>query len=297
MKRIGLAVLAALLMGAGPGDPPVPLGTRVSLWANGAPGHETLAHEPEQAADYYTKHVNNPSIAVFLPPRANATGAAVLIVPGGGHRLLVTTTEGEDVAHWFVNRGIAAFVLRYRLFREEGSPYTIRDARADTERAMRLVRSRAGQYGFDAHRLGIFGFSAGGELARMTTLSAPVPAPVSASFRGDAIDRVSARPDFAILEFPGPMHAEEHVTKNSVPVLLSAANDDQCCSGPTMEVANLYRAAGAPMELHLYSAGGHAFNFGEDTPFAALQHWPDRVTDWMGDRGLLGRPVPVFTPK
>jgi acetyl esterase/lipase len=205
----------------------------------------------------------------------------------------VTTTEGEDAAHWLTNHGVAAFVLRYRLFREEGSPYTLADARADAERAMRVVRSRAGQYGIDPHRIGIWGFSAGGELARMVTLSAPVPAPG----KGNAVDRVSSRPDFAILEFPGPLHAEEHVGKDAPPVLLTAANDDTCCSGSVMEVANEYRAGGAPLEVHLYQAGGHAFNLGEDTPFAALQHFPDRVIDWMGDRGLLGRPMPVFTPK
>lgn len=293
MKRIALAAAALLLLAAGPGDPPVPFGTRVALWPNGAPGHEALKDVPEQHEDYWTRHVNNPSVAVYLPAKANANGTAILLVPGGGHRLLVTTTEGDDAAHWLADHGIAAFVLRYRLFREEGSPYTLADARVDTERAMRVVRSRAGQYGFDPHRIGIWGFSAGGELARMATLSAPAPAPG----RGDAIDRVSARPDFAILEFPGPLHAAEQVGPDSPPVLISAANDDTCCSGPAMEVANEYRAGHAPLELHLYQAGGHAFNLGEDTPLASLQHWPERVIDWLNDRGLMGHPAPVFTPK
>ncbi|WP_211325864.1 alpha/beta hydrolase [Hephaestia caeni] len=266
---------------------------RTPLWAHGAPGFEDRAAIPELTGDYWTKRVNNPGITAFLPPRANATGTAIVVVPGGGHRLLVTTTEGDDVGRWLAHRGIAAFVVRYRLFREEGSPYTLEDARADVERAVRSVRARAGDYAIDPHRIGIWGFSAGGELARMTTLSPPVPA------RGtpDAIDALSARPDFAILEFPGPLHAAEHVTAESPPLLLGAANDDACCSAPTIDLLQAYRQAGASAEIHLYAAGGHAFNLGEDTPLVSLQHWPQVVLDWLSDRGLLGRPAPVFTPK
>ncbi|MGI4731038.1 MAG: alpha/beta hydrolase [Janthinobacterium lividum] len=301
MRMSGRAALAASVLalgvGATPAPPPLADGTRLPLWPHGVPGFEARAAIPERSQDYWTDHINDPGVVAFLPRPANATGTAVLIVPGGGHRQVVTTTEGDDVGRWFARRGVAAFVLRYRLFREAGSPYRLDDARADVERAMRLVRSRAPGLGIDPHRIGIWGFSAGGELARMATLSAPVPAPTYAGRRGDAIDRVSARPDFAILEFPGPAHAEEHVTRDAVPVLLSAANDDPCCSAPTMEVANEYRAAGASLELHLYAAGGHAYNLGEDTPLASLQHWPDRLLDWMGDRGLLGRPAPVFVPK
>jgi acetyl esterase/lipase len=268
-------------------------GTRYPLWPNGAPGYESRAAMPEESAEYWTKHINNPSITAFLPEKGKANGAAVVIVPGGGHRIIVITTEGNDVARWYASRGVAAFVVRYRLFREEGSPYSAEEARADAERAMRLVRSRAGEFGIDPHRIGIMGFSAGGELARMAALSAPV-APRG---KGDAIDRVSARPDFAILEFPGPMKAEEAVTKDSPPMLLTAANDDKCCSAPLVDLLQSYRAAGASVELHMYAAGGHAFNMGEDTPLVSLQHWPDRIPDWMSDRGLLGKPAPKFVPK
>ena len=292
MRRIGLW-LAALAAGFAPWAALAQEQPRVPLWAKGPPGFEARAAEPEQSRDYWTRHVNNPSITPFLPLKGNGNGAAVLIVPGGGHQLLVTTTEGSDVARWFTNRGVAAFVLRYRLFREAGSPYTLDDARADTERAMRLIRSRAADFGIDPHRIGIFGFSAGGELARMTTLSAPV-APRGA---GDAVDALSARPDFAILEFPGPLKAGEHIMRDSPPLLLSAADDDTCCSQPVVDLIAAYRAAGASVEAHLYAAGGHAFNMGEDTPFAALHNWPDRIMDWMADRGLLGRPAPAFVPK
>lgn len=286
-KRLALA--ATLLLASIPATAQ----QRLPLWANGAPGFENRRALPEVSQDYWTKSVNDPSLTVYEPLSANSTGTAVVIVPGGGHRLLVTTTEGSDVAHWLASRGVTAFVLRYRLFREEGSPYRLEDARADVERAIRIVRARAADWGVDPRRVGVFGFSAGGELARMATLSPPVPAPG----HGDAIDRVSARPDFAILEFPGPLKAAEQVTRASPPLLLTAAGDDACCAQPTLDLAAAYHAAGAPVELHLYAAGGHAFNMGEDTPFASLQHWPDRLLDWMADRGLLGRPAPAFVPK
>lgn len=268
-------------------------GTRYPLWPGGAPGFESRAAIPEESAEYWTKHINNPSITAFLPEKGKANGAAVVIVPGGAHRLIVITTEGNDVARWYAERGVAAFVVRYRLFREEGTPYSQDDARADAERAMRLVRSRAGEFGVDPNRIGIMGFSAGGELARMAALSAPVPP----RGKGDAVDRVSARPDFAILEFPGPLKAEETVTKDSPPMLLTAANNDSCCSAPLVDLLQSYRAAGASVEVHMYAAGGHAFNMGEDTPLVSLQHWPERITDWMSDRGLLGKPAPKFVPK
>lgn len=263
-------------------DPPVE-GQRITLWDKGAPGFESRAAIPEMAEAYWTKPINNPSVTYYPARPGRETGAAVLIMPGGAHEFLVITTEGNNVARWFNERGVAAFVLRYRLFRGKDSPYKFENARQDAERAMRLIRSRAGQYKLDPKRIGVVGFSAGGELARVTLLSAPVPAPGP----GDAIDALSARPDFGILVFPGPLHAEEKIAPDSPPLLMSAASDDKCCSQPILDLATAYRAAGASAELHLYAAGGHAYNMGETTPIVALRHWPDRITDWMTDRGLL----------
>jgi len=287
MKRLGLFA-ACLFFAAGAASAQ----QRFPLWPAGAPGFEARAAIPEVAQDYWTKHVNNPSITAFLPPPGKANGTGVLVVPGGGHSLLVTTTEGDAVAKWLNERGVAAFVLRYRLFREEGSPYTLEDARADTERGMRFVRAHASQFGVDPHRLGIIGFSAGGELARMATLSPPV----HARGKGDATDLLPEKPDFSILIFPGPLHGEEHVTKTSPPVFLAAANDDQCCSQPPIDVLKLYRDAGASAELHIYRAGGHAYNLGERTDLMALKHSPQQIEDWLSDNGLLGHPAPSTDP-
>jgi acetyl esterase/lipase len=263
---------------------------RYPLWQSGVPGFESRAAIPEQATGYWTRNVNNPSITAYLPDPARAVGTGILIVPGGGHTMLVTTNEGSNVAKWLNARGVAAFVLRYRLFREKGSPYKLDDARADVERAMRLVRSRAGAFG--VRRLGVMGFSAGGELARMVTLSAPVPA----RGKGDAVDRLSARPDFSLLIYPGPAHAEEAVSPASPPIFLAAANDDACCSQPAIDVLTAYRKAGAPAELHIYRAGGHGYQLGGRTDLAALQHSPAQIEDWLGDNGYLGRPAPSVAP-
>lgn len=266
---------------------------RFPLWQGGVPGFEARASIPEISQDWWTKHINNPSVTAYLPDPAKANGTAVLVVPGGGHALLVTTTEGEAVGKWFNDRGVAAFVLRYRLFREEGSPYTLDDARADTERGMRFVRAHADKFHVDPHRVGVIGFSAGGELARMVTLSAPV----HARGKGDAIDLMPARPDFSILIFPGPLHGDDEVvTKAAPPIFLAAANDDQCCSQPPIDILKLYRAAGASAELHIYRAGGHAYNLGENTQLIALKHSPQQIEDWLSDSGLLGHPAPPTDP-
>jgi acetyl esterase/lipase len=286
MVRWFLALVALVSgMAAAAQGAPEP-GQRIPLWEKGAPGFEERAGTPEQSKDYWTKRINAPSVTYYPAHPERRTGASVIIMPGGAHQFLVITTEGDDVARWYAQRGVAAFVLRYRLFREEGSPYRFSHAREDAERAVRLVRSRAAEFDIAPDRIGVMGFSAGGELARVTLLSPPVPAPGA----GDAIDRLSARPDYGILVFPGPLKGEEAITRDAPPLLLSAASDDACCSQPVMDLMTAYRAAGASAELHMYAAGGHAYNMGEATPLVSLRHWPDRITDWMTDRGLLSPP-------
>ncbi len=283
MKRLALfaVCLSSLVAGAASAQQLPAMGTWRARF-------EARASIPEISQDWWTKHVNNPSVTAYLPDPAKANGTA-----GGGHPRRRPCAarhhhEGEAVGKWYNDRGVVAFVLRYRLFREEGSPYTLEDARADTERAVRFVRANASKFNIDPHRIGVMGFSAGGELARMVTLSPPV-APRG---KGDAIDFISSRPDFSILIFPGPLHGEEHVTRDSPPIFLAAADDDQCCSQPPIDVLGLYRAAHASAELHIYRAGGHAYNLGEATQLIALKHSPQQIEDWLSDSGLLGHPAP-----
>src|ERR1700733_9563620 len=174
----------------------------IPLWAKGAPGFENRRNEPEQAKDYWVKKIHNPSLTVFLPPKDKANGAAVVVCPGGGHRLLVWTAEGIDPAKFLTNLGITVFVLKYRLGRDTLSPYKIEvHARQDGLRAMRLVRSRAVEFGIDTSRIGIMGFSAGGEVVDMVTFGPNNP-DLNAV---DPIDRQSAMPKFLIQIYPGPL--------------------------------------------------------------------------------------------
>lgn len=291
MTRLLTALAWALTLFATPAlaQQPPAAPQRIALWADGAPGFESRKGIPEQAESYWLKPVNDPSITYYPARPGRETGVSVLIMPGGAHEFLVINSEGNDVARWFNERGVAAFVLRYRLFRGKDSPYKFEHARQDAERAMRTIRARAGEWKLDPGKIGVMGFSAGGELARVTLLSPPVAAPG----KGDAVDRLSARPDFGILVFPGPLHGEEKITRDSPPLLMTATNDDQCCSQPIIDLLTAYRAAGASSELHMFAAGGHAFNMGETTPMVSLRNWPRLITDWMTDRGLLAQWPPA----
>ena len=173
----------------------------VPLWANGTPGFENRKNEPEQAKDWWVKNVHNPSLTVFLPSKEKATGAAVVICPGGGHRNLGFNGEGVDPAKFFNSIGVAAFVLKYRLFREENSPYTVENAKQDGFRAMRLVKSKAPEWNIDTSRLGMMGFSAGGEMVSWVAYD---KGNGNATAK-DIVERFSSKPSFQILIYPGPL--------------------------------------------------------------------------------------------
>src|SRR5690606_12035349 len=165
----------------------------IPLWPNGAPGFESKRAEPEEAKDYWVKNIHNPSITVYLPPKDKANGAAVVICPGGGHRILVIDEEGTKAAKFLNSLGVAAFVLKYRLAREDNSPYILdKHAPQDAHRAMRLVRSRANEWNIDPTRVGMLGFSAGGEVVSMVAYQ-PGAGDPNAS---DPIEQMSGKPDF-----------------------------------------------------------------------------------------------------
>jgi acetyl esterase/lipase len=257
---------------------------QIPLWPNGAPGFESRRNEPEIAKDYYIRNINNPSITVYLPPKENATGAAVVICPGGGHRLLVFKAEGDEPARYLNSLGIAAFALKYRLPREEGSPYSLeKHPREDGQRAMRLVRSRAQEWGIDPNRIGIMGFSAGGEVASWVSFT-PADGDVHAV---DPIDRQSARPNFLIQIYPGPLGIPSSVAPDAPPAFLLAADDDACCSGPTVKLLGVYREAKVAVEAHIFAQGGHGFNMGYRSKLATLKGWPQRLADWLADNDIM----------
>jgi acetyl esterase/lipase len=254
------------------------------LWANGAPGFESRKDIPEEAKDYWVRHINNPSIAVYMPPKEKANGTAVVICPGGGHRLLVYNAEGVEPAQYLNNLGITAIVLKYRLGRDTGQPWSVDvHPRQDAYRAMRLVRSHAAEWGIDTGRLGIMGFSAGGEVVDMVAYADGAGNPSAA----DAIDKLNGKPNFQILIYPGPGYIPDSIPHNTGPAFLLAANDDPCCSESTIKLLQLYRAAKVPVEMHIFTQGSHGFNMGNRSKLASIKSWPQRMADWLGDNGLL----------
>ena len=284
VRRILIAVALAAALAAPAAAQYVPLnGTVIPLYPNGAPGSEARRGEAEVARDYWVRNVHNPTVTMFAADPRHANGAAIVIFPGGGHRELVWTSEALNFARTLNRMGITVFALKYRLGREQGSPYSIeRDGAGDARRAVRLVRANAAAYGVDPHRIGVMGFSAGGELV---TLIADNPDP-GLGRPGDAIDRESARPDFQILVFPGPLGLPARAAQGAPPAFLTAGSLDECCGTPTVELYRQLRAAGVPAELHMYANAGHAYNLDESNLLSII-HWPDRLADWLADGGWL----------
>ena len=256
----------------------------VPLWEKGAPGFENRRDEPELAKDYWVRNIHNPSLTVFLPPKAKANGAAVLVVPGGGHRELVFQAEGVEPAQFLNGLGVAAFVLKHRLARETNSPYSLQiHPKQDAQRAMRLIRSRAAEWNVDANRLGALGFSAGGEVVSMLAYS-PTAGDSTAT---DPIERQDSRVNFQIVIYPGPLGIPEQLPSDAPPAFFLVANDDRGHVEPVMRLVEKYRAASRPVELHLYARGGHGFNLGGRSKLNSIRSWPQRMTDWLGDNGFL----------
>jgi len=260
----------------------------ISLWSGDAPGSEGRTTEEkmrlsEVEGEHLVSGVHHPSITVFLPAPEQNTGAAVVICPGGGHRELWMDHEGYNVARWLAAHGIAGFVLKYRLAREEGSTYKVGvHSLADLQRAVRLVRSRAREWGVDSTRVGVMGFSAGGEVAALAGMH------FSATTDGavDPVDRLDDKPAFQALIYPGN---PESITpaKDSPPAFMVCGYDDQPgISEGLARVYLLFKHAGVPAELHIYTGIGHGFGIraSNHTPSAA---WPERFREWLADRGLL----------
>lgn len=258
-------------------SPPV-----IPLWEHGVPGFESRKDIPEQAKDWWVKSINNPSLTVFVPPHPN--GCAIVIAPGGGHSQLVYTAEGVDAATFLNSLGVTAFVLKYRLAREEGSPYKLESCvPEDAYRAIRQVRFRAKEYGIDPKRVGILGFSAGGEVVSMVAYGDGTGNQIA----HDDIDKVNGKPNFQMLVYPGPLGLPDVVPPDAPPAFFTAAVDDDSPANSIMKMLPKFKAAKVPIEVHLYAQGGHAFNMGQRTTLQTLRTWPQRLADWLADSGYL----------
>jgi acetyl esterase/lipase len=257
----------------------------IPLWQQGAPGFESRRDEPEQHKDWWYKNINNPSLTVFAPAAGKSNGTAVIIAAGGGHRELVFNPEGVEPAQYLASLGITAFALKYRLFNEPGSPYTMANTAEDIRRAMRTVRARAAEWQIDPARIGVMGWSAGGEVAALVAYP-PVDGDAAAK---DPVERVSARPNFEILIYPGPLGIPEKIPADAPPLFLLGAADDENVAGVLFDLPGKYHAAGASIEVHLYAQGKHGFNMGQRSQYVSVRHWPQRLAEWLEDRGLTKR--------
>jgi len=210
--------------------------------------------------------VPNPTLTLFLPDPAKATGVGVVIAPGGGHHHLAIDHEGFEVARWLNKRGIAAFVLKYRLAKAEGADGSItvdNQVKADGLRSIQIVRTRAKEWGVNPSKIGMMGFSAGGELAALAAMH----------YEADS------RPDFVALIYPNVRPETKKIDKNTPPAFLVHADDDKLSSAISVNYYLDLKKAGVSAEIHVYSVGGHGFGM-KDRPLPVTQ-WIERFDEWL----------------
>lgn len=281
-------------------------GLEIPLWEANVPNYrqtdETEVRENTEILRI--SKVQQPTIEVFLPSKRNATGQAVVVCPGGGYGLLAYDWEGTDIAKWLNSKGVAAIVLKYRLPNSKSVVVRHEVPLQDAQRAMRLTRAHAKEWNIDANKVGIMGFSAGGHLA--STLGTHFYQKMT-SDAGDAVDKLSARPDFMVLIYPVITMKETYTHKgsrnsllgdkpdqklvdlysnelqvkpNTPPTFIVHSTDD---GGVPVENSLLFFQAlknkDVPVEMHIYPTGGHGYSLALKNGY--LQTWPDRLYDWL----------------
>jgi acetyl esterase/lipase len=261
----------------------------VLLWPNGAPGSEGKTGDEvvrlNENGEHIVSTIHRPSITPYLPAKDAASGAAVIVAPGGGHRELWIDHEGYNVAQWLSQHGVAAFVLKYRLARENGSAYTIEgSALADMQRAVRLVRARAAEWDIDPLRIGVMGFSAGGELAAMA--STRYAAGMASS--PDPIERQSSKPAFQALLYPA-LPREMKLSIETPPAFLVGGELDrpEIAQGLPRLYLSL-KQAGVSTELHVLARTGHGFGV-RPSNRPPVSDWPQLFLEWLDVQGMLKR--------
>ena len=283
------------------------------VWPGAVPGdYGSIGSErvraPSEAPTKDAKWITNvktPTLTIFRPAKNQNAGTAVIICPGGGYWNLAWDLEGEEVASWLVTNHVTAFVLKYRVPRRAGQPERLPapGPLLDAQRAVRLVRSRAAEWGIHTNRVGILGFSAGGHLAVAvaTHFDEGSYEPI------DEIDKVSCRPDFAAAIYPGyfleqqPAGMEPNksalapymrLPKATAPIFLVHANDDPVASPENSVLLYLaLKQAEVPAELHLYAKGGHGFGVRRSS--LACSTWTERWMAWLKDQGKLSTNAPT----
>ena len=275
------------------GWPALPEHPVISLWPNGAPG--APVNPPAESDTTTVKdnpiagraivrlgNVSTPTLT-FYAPKGKSTGAAVVVFPGGGYRILAIDLEGTEVCDWLNSTGIACILLKYRV--PDSGPYPKSQAALqDAQRALGLVRQHAAEWAIDPNRIGVLGFSAGGHLAAAlgTHFEQRLYAPI------DAADKLSCRPDFAVIVYPGYLALAErnfeanpdiHPTDKTPPTFLLQAEDDPVHVENVVVYFLALKNAKVPAELHIYAQGGHGYGLRRtELPVTA---WPQSVEIWL----------------
>lgn len=280
----------------------------IPIWPGVAPGSEGWTQKEVEFrgmdGKWMVRNVTTPTLTAFLPDPATATGAAIIVCPGGGFRFLSWDSEGTEVAEWLRKHGVAAFVLKYRTretpasqqdynkemvafmvtlirFKDRGSTdggkALAADLRkvsaagiADGRQAVKFVRQHAKEWGIKPDRIGIMGFSAGGIMTTAVAMG----------------DDAESRPDFAASIY-APFFADAQVPRNAPPLFILCAADDTITEAGCARLYSAWRDAGRPAELHIYEAGGHGF--GMTSKGQPLDHWVERLGDWLGQRKVVRR--------
>jgi len=266
----------------------------LDVWPQLAPGETTRqVGEPlapragEMPPITRVANVTRPTMTVHLASAPNGTGAVIL--PGGGFARVVPDLEGTEAATWLNGQGVSAFVLSYRTTADSQSPGWVKPLQ-DAQRALSLVRSRADAWGIRKDRIGLVGFSAGGQVAARLLADSGhrTYEPV------DGVDEASYRPDFSILVYPWNMFDAKNdalipgveVPQNCPPTFLVHTDDDRSSSlGAVLFYAGL-KKHGIPAELHVYGNGGHGYGL-RPVPKSQISTWPGHAAHWLGARGFL----------
>jgi len=279
MRRIILATSVAFAITTTPAQSQV-----INIWPGVAPGSEHWTQKemtiPNTPVGTVIMNVVTPTITVYLPDRAKSTGTGVIIAPGGAFVALAISLEATDVAHRLQQRGIAAFVLKYRTVEKKvsGIPQMDMDTAgrygiADGIQALKVVRQHAREWGVSPDRIGFLGFSAGGMVA-----SAALVQPDSA-----------LRPNFVGIIYGAPFGAMPKIPSNLPPTFMAWAQDDQVALKPVRKFYDALIAAGNKPETHVFSAGGHGF--GMKKQGTTSDHWLDIYYYWLESMGLTKRRV------
>jgi acetyl esterase/lipase len=264
------------------------------VWPGQAPG-ETGQIGPEKVEQKAGRipvtlitNVTKPTLTVYKPPADKDTGAAVIICPGGAYAVLAIDLEGQEVARWLNSIGVTGIILKYRVPVRRDTPRYLPPLQ-DAQRAIGLARSKARDWKIDPHRIGILGFSAGGNLAAFACTRFDERAYEAI----DDVDKVSCRPDFGVAVYPAwlvkegtdELIPELRVTKQTPQMFFAHANDDPISSASSAAMYLALKRAGVPAELHIYSTGGHGFGLRSTTQRSST--WPARCEEWMRNQGIL----------